>query len=267
MKLLQDKVVIITGAGRQKGMGQAAVHRFAQHGAKVVVTDLVRNDAEQEAIEQVAGEARELGVEAIAIGVDVSNREQVNACVEKAVEAFSAIDVLVNNAGTAIGAGPFLEQTDTQLDISFDVHIRGSWNFCQAVIPHMQKQGGGAIVNNSSMLGVAAEPFSAAYTATKFGVVGLTKVIAAEFGKDNIRCNTVCPGSIKTQMQEEGLKQFAEWAGITLEEAWKDAERCALGRSAEPEEVADAMVYLASPMASYVSGDALMVTGAANPGV
>lgn len=267
MKLLENKVAIITGAGRPQGMGQAAVRRFAEHGATVIVTDLVRNDEEQAAIEKVAAEARNLGVEALAIGVDVTNREQVDACVTQVIKSFGRIDVMVNNAGTAIGAGPFLEQTDMQLDISLGVHIKGTWNFCQAVIPHMQQNGGGAIVNNSSMLGVAAEPFSAAYTASKFGVVGLTKVIAAEFGKDNIRCNTVCPGSIKTQMQEEGLKKFAEWSGISLEEAWKDAERCALGRSAEPEEVADAMVYLASSMSSYVSGDALMVTGAANPGV
>jgi 3-oxoacyl-[acyl-carrier protein] reductase len=117
------------------------------------------------------------------------------------------------------------------------------------------------------MLGVAAESHTAAYTATKFGVVGLTKTIAAEFGKDNIRCNAVCPGSVATQMQEEGLQQFANWFGITLEEAWKDAERCALGRSARPEEVADAMVYLASDMSSYVSGQALLVCGGANPGL
>ena len=91
--------------------------------------------------------------------------------------------------------------------------------------------------------------------------------IAAEFGRDNIRCNAVCPGSIRTQMQEETLSDFARWSGVSLEDAWKDAERCALGRSAEPEEVADAMVYLASPMASYVSGIAMLVAGAANPGV
>jgi NAD(P)-dependent dehydrogenase (short-subunit alcohol dehydrogenase family) len=175
--------------------------------------------------------------------------------------------VMVNNAGTAIGAGPFLEQTDLQWDISYNVHLKGTLYFCQEVIPHMQKQGGGSIVNNASMLGLAAESHTAAYTATKFGVVGLTKTIAAEFGKDNIRCNAVCPGSVATQMQEEGLQQFADWGGITLEEAWKDAERCALGRSAQPEEVADAMVYFASDMSSYVSGQALLVCGGANPGL
>lgn len=267
MKMMQDKVVIITGAGREKGMGQAAVHRFAAHGASVVVTDVVRNDQEQANIDRVAEEARDLGARSLAIGVDVSSREQVSACVSQVMDTFERVDVMVNNAGTAIGAGPFLEQTDQQWDISYNVHLKGTLYFCQEVIPHMQRQGGGSIVNNASMLGVAAESHTAAYTATKFGVVGLTKTIAAEFGRDNIRCNAVCPGSVATQMQEEGLQQFADWFGITLEEAWKDAERCALGRSARPEEVADAMVYFASDMSSYVSGQALLVCGGANPGL
>lgn len=270
MRVLEDKVVIITGAGRPRGMGQAAAIKFAEHGAKVVVTDLVRPEHEAEdfaAVEAVAAAARQLGVEALAVGVDVTDRQQVRDCVSKSVEAFGTVDVMINNAGTAIGAGPFLEQTDRQWDVSYGVHLKGTLYFCQEVIPVMQRQGGGAIVNNSSMLGIAAEPYTAAYTATKFGVVGLTKVIAAEFGKDNIRCNAVCPGSINTTMQSEGIARFAQWAGIELEEAWKDAERNALGRSAEPEEVADAMLFLASPMASFVSGVALPVTGAANPGL
>jgi len=270
MRLLEGKVVIITGAGRPKGMGQATAIKFAEHGAKVVVTDLVRSEHEDEdfaAVESVAADARQLGVESLAVGVDVTARQQVRDCVSKSVETFGTVDIMVNNAGTAIGAGPFLEQTDKQWDVSYGVHLKGTLYFCQEVIPVMQRHGGGAIVNNSSMLGIAAEPYTAAYTATKFGVVGLTKVIAAEFGKDNIRCNAVCPGSINTMMQSEGIARYAQWAGIEVEEAWRDAERNALGRSAEPEEVADVILYLASPMASFVSGVALPVTGAANPGV
>lgn len=269
MSLMKGKVVIITGAGREKGMGQAAAHKFAEHGAKVVVTDLVRDGHEEDwnGLNSIVAKIQENGGDALALGVDVTNKTQIEACVTATIEKFGRIDSLINNAGTAIGAGPFLEQTERVLDISYNVHVKGAFLFSQAVIPTMQKQGGGTIVNNASMLGIAAEAYTAAYTATKFAVVGLTKTIAAEFGCDNIRCNAVCPGSINTLMQEDGLKQFAAWAGITLEEARKDAERCALGRSAEPEEVADVMVYLASPMSSYISGDTIRVDGAANPGV
>ena len=270
MKLLEDKVVIVTGASRPRGMGQAAARKFARHGARVVVTDLVREDFSQEdtaAIEQVAAHVRESGVDALGMGVDVTSREQVQRCVEATVEAFGTVDVMINNAGTNQGAGPFLELTDGQWDLSYRVHVMGCVYFCQAVIPVMQAAGGGVIVNNASMLGLAAESYSGAYTATKFGVVGLTKTIAAEFGRDNIRCNAVCPGSVRTQLQIDGLEQYARWQGLSLEQAWKDAERNALDRSAEPEEVADVMVWLASSMSSFVSGAAIPVTGAANPGV
>ena len=270
MKSLENKVVAITGAGKAGGMGQAAALRFAELGAHVVVTDLVREqhaDADLKQIEAVAGAAMSKGVDALALGVDVARRDAVDACVDKTIEQFGRLDVLINNAGTAIGAGPLLEQTDAQWELSFRVHLMGTLYFCQAAIPEMQKRGGGVIVNNASMLGLAAEPFTGAYTATKFGVVGLTKVIAAEFGKDNIRCNCVCPGSIRTSMQKETIAQFADWTGVSVEEAWQDAERNALGRSAEPEEVANVMVFLASPEASFISGVALPVTGAANPGV
>lgn len=269
-KLLEDQVVVITGAGRPGGMGQAAVAKFAEVGAQMVVTDRVREthaDADLEQIEKVADRARAHGVEALAMGVDVTRREQVRACIEQTVKHFGRLDVLVNNAGTAAGAGPLLEQSDAQWEQSFRVHLMGTLYFCQEAIPVMQNSGGGVIVNNASMLGLAAEALTGAYTATKFGVVGLTKVIAAEFGKDNIRCNCVCPGSIKTLMQRETMPQFAQWAGVSVEEAWQDAERNALGRSAEPEEVANVMVFLASPMSSFVSGVALPVTGAADPGL
>lgn len=270
MALLQDKVVIITGAGRPTGMGRATALRFAAEGAKLVITDLVREshrEDDSESLALVAREVAQVGADVLHFPVDITNRSQVAECVAQVVKAFGSVDVLVNNAGTAIGAGPFLEQTDQQWDISFKVHLMGTTNCCREVIPVMQNAGGGSIVNNSSILGLAAEPFSAAYTATKFGVVGLTKVIAAEFGKDNIRCNAVCPGSVDTAMQAAGIKQFAKWHGVSEAQALVDAERNALGRSARPEEVADVMLWLASSMSSFVSGAAIPVSGAANPGV
>lgn len=270
MSLFDNKVVIVTGAGRAGGMGEATALKFAEHGARIVVTDLVRDahrDSDKAQLDNVADEIRRRGNDVIAVGVDVTDRAQVEKCVAAALDVFGTIDVLVNNAGTAIGAGPFLEQTDQQWRTSFDVHVMGTTNFCREVIPVMQKGDGGAIVNNASMLGLAAEPYTAAYTATKFALVGLTKVIAAEFGGENIRCNAVCPGSVDTPMQEAGIKQFAKWYGVSEAEALADAERNALGRSAAPEEVADVIVWLASSMASFVSGAAIPVTGAANPGV
>lgn len=270
MKLFENQVVIVTGAGRPRGMGRATALKFASHGARVVVTDVVRSgheDQDRRALEQVVTEVNGAGPAGLGVAVDVCDQKQIADCVEKTLEQFGTIDVLVNNAGTAIGAGPFLEQDDHAWDLSVRVNLLGVVNFCKAVIPVMQKSGGGVIVNNSSMLGLAAEPFTAAYTATKFGVVGLTKVIASEFGKDNIRCNTVCPGSVDTDQQAAGIEKFAKWYGVSLEDALADAERNALGRSASPEEVADVMVWLASPMSSFVSGAAIPVTGAANPGV
>ena len=270
MAMFENQVVIVTGAGRPRGMGRATALKFAAQGAKVVVTDVIRNgfeDEDRKALNKVVAEVNEIGPAGLGIGVDVCEPAQIADCVKETLDKFARIDVLINNAGTAIGAGPFLEQDDRAWDLSIRVNLRGVANFCKAVIPVMQINGGGVIVNNSSMLGLAAEPFTAAYTATKFAVVGLTKVIAAEFGKDNIRCNTVCPGSVDTDQQAAGIEKFARWYGVSTEEALADAERNALGRSASPEEVADVMVWLASPMSSFVSGAAIPVTGAANPGV
>jgi len=270
MAMFENKVVIVTGAGRPRGMGRATAIKFAAQGAHVVVTDVVRSgheDVDHRALETVVAEVNEAGSPGLGLAVDVCDRAQIDDCVEKTLERFGKIDVLVNNAGTAVGAGPFLEQDEHMWDLSIRVNLLGVANFCRAVIPVMQKAGGGVIVNNSSMLGLAAEPFTAAYTASKFAVVGLTKVLAAEFGKDNIRCNTVCPGSIDTDQQAAGIEKFAKWYGVSMEEALADAERNALGRSASPDEVADVMLWLASPMSSFVSGAAIPVTGAANPGV
>jgi len=270
MAMFENQVVIVTGAGRPRGMGRATALKFAAHGARVVVTDVIRNgyeDEDRRALEKIVTEVNTAGPAGLGLFVDVCDQIQIADCVEKTLGRFGRIDVLINNAGTAIGAGPFLEQDDRAWDLSVRVNLLGVANFCKAVIPVMQNAGGGVIVNNSSMLGLAAEPFTAAYTATKFGVVGLTKVIAAEFGKDNIRCNTVCPGSVDTDLQASGIEKLAKWHGVSKEEALADAERNALGRSASPEEVADVMVWLASPMSSFVSGAAIPVTGAANPGV
>jgi 3-oxoacyl-[acyl-carrier protein] reductase len=278
MKPLEAKVAIVTGAGRPRGMGRATALKLAERGAHVVVTDIARprKDLEVEgmlgvgddfaALEALAKEIETLGVRALPMAVDVTDRGQIDACVARACDELGGVDVLFNNAGAALGVGPFLEMTAQQWDLSYEVNVRGTAWFCQAAIPSMIERGGGAIVNNASLAGIGAVEQMAGYSATKFAVVGLTKAIAAEFGRHGIRCNAVCPGLIDTLMGQSEVKLFA--AGSSEEVARERLARgVALGRWAEPEEVADAVVYLAGPEASYLSGVALPVAGGMPPGL
>lgn len=263
MNLLDNKVAIITGAGRDRGMGQAAAKKLATQGARVVVTDLVRSDDDRASLDDVAAMVEEVGGEALAIPVDVTERAQIDKCVQQSCQHFGGIDILFNNAGTAVGEHPFLELNDHHWDLSYKVNLKAIANFCQAVIPVMQARGGGAIINNSSLAGLGAVAGMAAYVATKFAVVGLTKAIAREFGEDNIRCNAVCPGMIDTQLSEQVIDWYiSSNPKLTRKQArQKLVEEVSLKRWAHPEEVGDAVAYLAGPHASYISGVSLPVAG------
>lgn len=267
MKLLDGKVAIVTGAAHPMGMGFAACRKMSDAGAKVVVTDLARNDEELANLQARAAEICEAGGEAIAIGVDVTNKMQIDACIGNVKDNFGRIDILFNNAGTPVGCGDFLEMTDQQWDLSYQINLKGVSDFCKAVIPVMVEQGGGSIVNNSSLSGLAAIADMAAYTATKFGVVGLTKSLAAEFGARGVRVNAVCPGMIWTQMGEFELDLFLE-PGESRENAKQRLiADVPLARWGQGDDVANAVVFLASDMASYISGVALPVAGGQAPGL
>lgn len=261
MKLLDDKVALVTGAAHPKGMGFAACRKLAAAGAKIVLSDLVRNEQERQLIQSRAEEIEQRGGTVLALGMDISDRRQVAACVEESIHAFGKLDIVFNNAGTPVGVGKFLEMTDEQWDLSYQVNLKGAVNVCQYVIPVMGKNGGGSIINNSSLAGLGAVAEMAAYTATKFAVIGLTKALAAEFGEQNIRVNAVCPGSIWTQMGELEVEM-----NRVHDESFTDAKQrllddVSMRRWGASDEVADAVVYLASDMASYVSGVALPVAG------
>jgi NAD(P)-dependent dehydrogenase (short-subunit alcohol dehydrogenase family) len=200
--------------------------------------------------------------------VDVTETTQIQACVDKTCQAFGGVDILFNNAGTAIGVGPFLDTPSANWDLSWQVNVKGMVEFCRAVIPKMIERGGGSIINNASMAGLGAEPGYGAYVVTKFAVVGLTKLLAAEFGAQNIRCNATCPGVIGTDMGEEEVTFTAMEKGVSKEEARRLlAEMAALGRAAQPEEVADVVAYLAGPRSGYLTGVALPVAGGMRPGL
>ena len=271
---MEGKVALVTGAGRPKGIGEACAKRLAAEGAYVVVSDLPRRrrDLELEGVAETAHDmdhlqalARSLcgsGRESIAIGLDVSDAAQCKAAVDATVAKFDRLDILVNNAGTAVGAGPFLDLSAEAWDLSWAVNVRGMVELIRNAVPVMRAQGGGAIVNVSSLLGLGVAPGYAGYATTKFAVVGLTKAVAAEFGPDKIRCNAVCPGMIATLMGESEAHMIAAQHGVSFDEAKAlMAEPAALKRLGEGEDVADVIAFLASDAARFVTGAAIPVSG------
>ena len=233
---LQDKVALVTGAGQ--GIGRAIAVRFAAEGAKVIVSDI--NQATADAV------AEEIGPAAKADVTDTSIEPQVQAAVEHAISAFGTIDIVVNNAGVAGGA-----DWDKTIGINLNGVMFGIKHACAA----MATRGGGSIVNLSSMLGLISVPFPGieAYTASKHGVVGLTKHYASNFGRQGIRVNCINPGWIRTAMTDPltSSPQLTEYME-------RDS---ALGRLGTPEEVANVALFLASEESSFVTGASLVVDG------
>lgn len=273
---LEGKIAIVTGASRPNGQGLATAKALAIRGAKVVLTDLAEEDPEfahehiglgsAEQLEKAVEEVRALGAEAIGIPVDVTKPEQIRTCVEKTVEAFGGVDILINNAGVFVGCKKMEDLTPADWDVSCRVHIEGVANFSIAVVPEMKKRGGGVIVNNASVLGIGAVGGVAAYTASKFGMVGLTKSMADEYGPDNIRVNCVCPGNIWTDVSQPEAEILAGRDGFggggspeDVIQAMKDMSP--LGRYATPDEIGEALVFLATPSASFIHGATLRVDG------
>jgi NAD(P)-dependent dehydrogenase (short-subunit alcohol dehydrogenase family) len=278
MKPLQGKVAIVTGAGRPKGIGRATALRLAEHGADVVVTDLCRKYEGDLAFygvgddwEQLHGLTREIerrGGRGLACKVDVTQRDEVAACVDQTVSKFGGVDILFNNAGTAVGVGPFLAMTQQQWDLSLGVNITGMFHFCQLVIPKMIDRGSGVIVNTSSTAGLGAGDLMCGYHTSKFAVVGFTKAIAAEFGQFGIRCNAICPGMVDTDLGDAEYEFISQMEGITIAEARQQAaQKIALRRQCGPEEVADVVAYLCTPAAGYLTGVALPIAGGMAPGL
>jgi len=266
---LEQKTAIVTGAAHSKGMGFAAARRLAGAGASVILTDLAK--AGPDPMEDLEGAAaiRHEGGECIACMVDVTKRGDIDACAARAKEHYGGIDILFNNAGVGVGSNEFLELSDRDWQLNYSVNVKGPADFCQAVIPSMIERGGGAIINNASVAGLGAHPgIPAAYTSMKHALIGLTKAIALEFGAKGIRCNAICPGAIKTQMQQQAIEHMAREFGISEEEAARlDSELAALKRAAEPEEVGEVVAFLASSMASFVSGVAIPVSGGMSAGL
>jgi len=246
------RVAIVTGAG--SGIGRAIAVRLAEDGFPLVVLDL-----DTEAAGSVAGELAGRGFEATALGgVDVSDRAQVDAAVERVRTEVGPPLVLVNNAGIP-GFKEFLKITDEKWDRIMAVNLNGPFYFCQAVVPDMVAAGWGRIVNISSSSAQSGQPYMVHYVTSKAGLIGLTKALALELGPKGITVNTIPPGFIDTPMlrgsEERGL------LGGTVDET---AGRTPVRRAGTPEDIAHACSYLVSEGAGYVTGQVLGVNGGRN---
>lgn len=276
--VLEGKVALVTGASRVRGIGRATAGKLASLGAAVVVTDLAspREDLQSTAglgdasqLEQAAADIEARGGRALAVPADVTSSAEVQTCVAAAVDAFGGLDIVVNNAGTPVGVGPFLELTDEQWRLSWEVNVMGAVNVCRAAVPVLRARGGGSIVNNASVAALGAVARFGGYCATKAALVMLTRVLALELGADGIRVNAVCPGMVDTEMGRAEVELIrAETEGASFDDVKRAlAHDVPLGRWGTPEEVAEVVAFLAGPAAAYVNGAAVPVTGGLPPGL
>ena len=245
---IKDKVALVTGGSR--GIGRAICLRLATEGAKVAVVDILEQEAAQ-----TAEEIKTKGSQALALKTDVTQLDQVRACVQKIKDTWGAVDVLVNNAGWD-KVEPFVDSQPATWDKVIAINLKGPINFCHAVIPQMIERGAGKIITISSDAGRVGSTGEAVYSACKAGVIGFSKTLARELARSKINVNVVCPGPTDTAL----LKQVtAGERGARIIEAMTKA--VPFRRLGQPEEIANAVAFFASPDADFVTGQVLSVSG------
>ncbi|MEN6393605.1 MAG: SDR family oxidoreductase [Anaerolineaceae bacterium] len=246
-KQFEGKVALVTGAS--SGIGRASALAFAREGAKVIVADVLVEGGE-ETVRMI----KEAGGEALFVKTDVSKASEVENLIHKAVETYGRLDCASNNAGIEGQSAPTADCTEENWDRTININLKGAWLCMKYEIPQMLKQGGGAIVNTASVAGLVGFQGLPAYSASKGGIIQLTRVAALEYAKAGIRVNAVCPGVIRTSMVErlQGGQAEAEAGFIAMEP---------VGRMGKPEEIAEAIVWLCSDAASFVTGHPMVVDG------
>lgn len=246
---LKDKVALITGG--TSGIGEATALLFAKEGSRIAITG--RNETRGHAI---TAQILESGGEAIFIRTDVRKADECQRAVEAAVSRFGRVDILFNNAGIFY-AHDTLECTEEEWDLQIDINLKGTFLMSKYALPGMIARGGGVIINNSSGWGIVGGDKAVAYCASKGGVVLLTKAMAIDHGRQGIRVNCICPGDVETPM----LPEDARFRGMKWEDYLAGCSNRPLGRIGTADEIAKAVLFLASDDSSFMTGAALVVDG------
>jgi NAD(P)-dependent dehydrogenase (short-subunit alcohol dehydrogenase family) len=271
---LDGKVALVTGAARPRSIGRSVARRLATEGARVACLDIARpyEDFPDYAVasagdlDEIVRELRDDGAEAIAVRADISDEEQVRAAVDEVVGQLGSVDLVANVAGgsgAGMGAAPLLAVTAEEFRRVVDVNLVGTWLVSRTCAEVMIEQGdGGAVVNVSSQAGKIGWPMIGAYSAAKAGIIGLTQVMAKEWAPSGIRVNAVCPGTVDTDLvnPDNLFVQLMDASQAGGFQAWVERE-IPLGRLQQPDEVASSIAFLLSDDASYITGEAVNVSG------
>ena len=242
--MLKGKTAIITGSGR--GIGKAVAVKLASLGANIVINDIPASTDADLAAEEIRG----MGVGCICIKGDVTNINDVKALVDGAVKEFGSVDIFVNNAGITRDS-LMLRMSEEDWDLVMNINLKGAFNCIKTVVRPMMKQRGGSIINMASVAGVMGNAGQANYSASKAGLIGLTKTTAKEFSSRGIRCNAVAPGFIQSAMTDKLAEDTKK----------KYYDAIPLGRFGTVDDIADCVAFLASDMSSYITGQVICVDG------
>ncbi|QQK77773.1 SDR family oxidoreductase [Salicibibacter cibarius] len=254
---LKDQIAAITGAGR--GIGRAIALKLAQEGANIVVSDI-----DLELAEKTVTEIYEIGSKAVAHKVDVCNYDEMNQLGEKALTAFDRpLEIMINNAGITQAKNIF-DITPDEWDLMLNIHLRGSFFGMQMAGKIMKKTGKGSIVNMASVYGREGHPLTAHYSASKAGIIDLTKSFAKALAPSEIRVNSVAPSVVETDLWDLGDAQMSKLKGLKKGQAKEERlKQIPLGRSAKPEDIANTVSFLVSKDAEFITGECVHVTGGA----
>jgi 2-hydroxycyclohexanecarboxyl-CoA dehydrogenase len=246
---LKGKNALVTGGGR--GIGRAIALALAQEGAQVSVLDVLKDNADA-----VQREIEAVGVKGLALGADLTRRPEVDRAIAEVIAQWGQLDILVNNAGWD-KLEPFLQSEEETWDKIININFKGMLYVCKAALPHMVERGGGRVINIASDAGRVGSMGEAVYAGTKGAVIAFSKTLARELARSRITVNVVCPGLTETPLLQ-GIRRQSPKSERVIEAVTRAIP---LGRVAQPEDVAGAVVYLASPAADYVTGQTLSVSG------